>query len=183
MYDQEGIAELITSNPLKAGFMILILAPVLEEAMFRTLIKPSHFDLMLFFAIWPTVLINGFIPSETHWTINALFIIVLLFTLSYVLSLLIPEKYTLKIRAFLERFHISIWVVSSVIFGLVHISNYVDSFTFNLALFILTAPRIIAGFMMGWVKIKNGAIYWSMALHFMNNALPFLLALAAQGQR
>tara|TARA_Y100000815_G_C13341656_1_gene500204 strand:+ start:1394 stop:2065 length:672 start_codon:yes stop_codon:yes gene_type:complete len=177
MYDQESIAELISSNPIKAGFMILILAPVLEEIMFRTLIRPSHLELMLFFMIWPIFFIGTIVPIDAHWAITAVFIGVLLFSLAYLLSQLIPEKRTLGLRNFLDRQYLFFWFASSIVFGFVHITNYVDNYMVNLALFVLIAPRIIAGFMMGWIKLKNGSLAWSMALHFMNNALPFLLAM------
>jgi membrane protease YdiL (CAAX protease family) len=83
---------------------------------------------------------------------------------------LITETGTQRLRTFLDKRTTLVLIVASIVFGLVHINNYVDDFVINMALLMLIVPRIISGFMMGWIKIKNQGLIWSMGLHFMNNA-------------
>jgi membrane protease YdiL (CAAX protease family) len=176
-YEQTALLELAKSNPLQLFVLACIFAPIVEEMMFRTLIKPSHSDLILFICSWPVFLGAGYIPESIHWLLKLSFSGVLLFTTHYILKQLIPENNTILIRQKLSKYVLLVLVITSVIFGLVHISNYVTHFTFNIALFVLVVPQIIAGFMLGIVKQKTQDLRWSMGLHFMNNIVPVIIIL------
>ncbi len=171
-YEQTAILDMAQNNPLKLIIMACIFAPIVEEMMFRTLIVPSHSDLILFICAWPVFLGAGFLPESIHWTIGLGFSAVLLFTTHAVLKQLIPAVKTDFLRSKLSKYVLPVLILSSVLFGLVHISNYVNSFTFNIALVLLVIPQIIAGFILGWVKKKNTHLVWPMILHFMNNIVP-----------
>ena len=162
-------------NPLKLFVLAVIFAPIIEEMMFRTLIKPSHADVILLLCSWPLFYSNKFIPTDVHWAVKLGFIAV--FT---ILKQLIPEQSTLKIRNFLSRHSTVVLVVSSLLFGMVHINNYVDTFVLNAALIALIIPRIISGFMMGLLKIKNENIVWPMALHAMNNGFVIIILIISR---
>jgi membrane protease YdiL (CAAX protease family) len=172
-YEQSFIMEMLTENPLRALIMIVIVAPVIEEMMFRSLLKPSHIELILFVVIWPVFFLLRFVPLDVHWVLKLAFTGVFLFTFVYIAQQLIPPERTLNLRNRLNRYEFLIWIVSSLVFGFVHITNYVDHFTINLALFLLILPRILAGFMIGWVKINNKNLPWAMALHAINNGMAF----------
>lgn len=49
-YQQTDLNRLLEESPLKLVFLAVILAPLIEEGMFRTLIKPSRNELIFFFA-------------------------------------------------------------------------------------------------------------------------------------
>lgn len=169
-YEDSTLNDLLQNNPFKLFVLACIFAPIVEEMMFRTLIKPTHTDLILFISSWPVFIGLRFLPKDIHWGIILAFGAVLLFTIYYILKHLITEQKTVRLRNFLHK-HLTVMLVFvSIIFGLVHINNYVDTFVIDLALFVLIVPRIISGFMMGWIKIKNQGLIWSMGLHFMNNA-------------
>ncbi len=172
-YEQSFIMEMLTENPLRALIMIVVVAPVIEEMMFRSLLKPSHIELILFIVIWPVFFLLRFVPLDVHWGLKLTFTGVFLFTVAYIAQQLIPRERTLNIRNWLCRYEVLIWIITSLVFGFVHITNYVDHFTINLALFLLILPRILAGFMIGWVKISNKNLPWAMALHAMNNGMAF----------
>jgi len=172
-YEQRFIMEMLTENPLRALIMIVIVAPVIEEMMFRSLLKPSHIELVLFVVIWPVFFLLRFVPLDVHWVLKLTFTGVFLFTAVYIGQQLIPRERTLTVRNWLSRYEFLIWIITSLVFGFVHITNYVDHFTINLALFLLILPRILAGFMIGWVKINNKNLPWAMALHAMNNGMAF----------
>lgn len=169
-YEDTTLKKLVQENPFKLFILACIFAPILEEMMFRTLIKPNHNHLILFICSWPVFIGLRFFPKDIHWGVILAFAAVLLFVLFYILKHLIIKTMTQRLRAFLHRHVTVVLIIVSLIFGLVHINNYVDNFVINLTLITLIVPRIISGFWMGWVKIKNEGLIWSMVLHFMNNA-------------
>lgn len=174
-YEQTAIMDMARNNPFQLFILACIFAPIVEEMMFRTLIKPSHSDLILCICSWPIFLGIRLLPESAHWLINLAFSGVLLFTIHTLLKQLIPENKTVFIRQKISQFAVPILIMTSLIFGLVHISNYVDNGTFTIALIILIIPQVIAGFMLGIVKLKNKGIGWPMILHFMNNLVPVLI--------
>ncbi len=169
-YEDTTLKELSQNNPFKLFVLACIFAPIVEEMMFRTLIKPRHTDIILCICSWPVFIGLRFLPRDIHWGVVLAFAGVLLFVLFYILKHLITETNTQRFRAFLDKHVTLALIVASIIFGLVHINNYVDDFVINIALLMLIVPRIISGFMMGWIKIRNQGLIWSMGLHFMNNA-------------
>ena len=179
-YEDTTLNKLIENSPFKLFVLACIFAPIVEEMMFRTLIKPRHSDLILFISSWPVFIGLRFLPSDIHWGIILAFGAVLLFTFYYILKHLITEDHTQKLQNFLHKYWVIALIIVSIVFGLVHINNYVDNFVINLALFTLIVPRIISGFMMGWIKIKNQGLVWSMGLHFLNNAFVVGIALLAR---
>ena len=174
-YKQTQIIEMAKSNPFHLLILACIFAPFVEEMMFRTLIAPSHSDLILFICSWPVFLGAGYLPEDIHWILRLAFSGVVLFSTYYILKQLIPEEVTTTIRNKLSQFVIPVLVLTAVVFGLVHISNYVTQFTFNITLVILIIPQVIAGFMLGWLKLKTKNLGWSIGLHFMNNIVPVML--------
>lgn len=169
-YEDTTLKKLVQENPFRLFMLACIVAPIVEEMMFRTLIKPSHNHLILFMCSWPVFIGLRFFPRDIHWGVVLAFSAVLLFALFYIVKHLITETTTQRLRTFLHRHVTPVLIIVSLIFGLVHINNYVDNFVINLALITLIVPRIISGFLMGWIKIKNEGLIWSIALHFMNNA-------------
>ncbi len=178
-YEQTAITELLQNNHLKLFVLACIFAPVVEEMMFRTLIVPSHTDIILFISSWPVFIGLRFLPKDVHWVVLMAFGAIVLFTLYYILKQLIPPIRTQRIQTFLHKHTLVVLIGASLIFGLVHINNYVDTFTLNFALFMLIIPRILSGYMMGWIKIKNQGLIWAMGLHFLNNAFVVAIGILA----
>lgn len=170
-YEQTFLQDLLAEKPLQLFILAVLFAPIIEEMMFRTLIQPSHSDIILLLCSWPAFYLNGYIPKDVHWFLKLLFIAIFLFVVFYILRELIPENKTVRLRDFLHKNYKVVFVVSSLIFGLVHINNYVDDFVINAALIALIIPRVLAGFMMGLIKIKNKHLGWSMGLHAINNGV------------
>lgn len=174
-YQQTELIEMAKSNPFKLFVLACIFAPIIEEMMFRTLIKPSHSDIILCGCSWLIFIGGVYIPTSINWLLKIGFLGVLLFTMHTILKQFISEQFTLSLRKKLSQYFIPVFVISSIVFGLIHISNYVTDFSFNTQLFVLVIPQIIAGFVLGWVKQKNTEITWSMGLHFMNNLVPVII--------
>jgi len=179
-YEQTVIEEMLKENPFQLFILGAIFAPIIEEMMFRTLIKPSHNDLLFLLCSWPIFYANFYIPNDLHWLIKLAFISILMLSLFYTLKRIIPTHKTNKLRIFLSNYYLIILILSSLIFGLVHINNYVDTFILDITLITLIIPRILSGFMMGLLKVKNKNIYWSMGLHTLNNSVVLLIMISAQ---
>ncbi|CAM4114142.1 CPBP family intramembrane glutamic endopeptidase [Gillisia hiemivivida] len=169
-YQQSDLNALMSENPWKFVLLAVVIAPVLEEGMFRSLIKPSPNEFIFFLCSWILVGAAILIPVDVHWTLKFGFLLLFITLIYFFLKELIPRAFQYKACSFLNRNYISIWMITSVIFGLVHISNYVDGFRLDFLLFLMIVPRIIAGFYFGKVKVENKSMIWPIAMHAMNNA-------------
>ena len=173
-YQQSDLNALLSEDPWKFVLLAVIIAPVLEEGMFRTLIKPSPNEFIFFLCSWILVGVAIFIPVDVHWAIKFGFLLLFIILIYFFLKELIPRSLQYKACSFLNRNYIFIWMITAFIFGLVHISNYVDGFRLDFLLFLMIVPRIIAGFYFGKVKIENRSMVWPIAMHAMNNATVLL---------
>tara|TARA_R100000935_G_scaffold54253_1_gene82883 strand:+ start:2240 stop:2860 length:621 start_codon:yes stop_codon:yes gene_type:complete len=169
-YQQTDLEALMSQNPWKFILLAVVIAPILEEGMFRTLIKPSPNEFIFFICSWILVIAATFIPLDVHWAIKFGFLLLFISLIYYFLKELIPVALQYKACSFLNRNYIFIWMITAIIFGLVHISNYVDGFQLDFLLFLMIVPRIIAGFYFGKIKIENRSMVWPIAMHALNNA-------------
>lgn len=170
-YQQGEIDRLLEENPWKFVVMAIIAAPILEEGMFRSLVKPSPNDLIFFLCCWLWLIALTLIPAEVNWFIKFSFLILLILLSFIFLRELIPDAWKQKICDLANQYYISVWILTSVVFGVVHIFNYVEAFEINFVLVLLIFPRIIAGFFFGKVKIENGGLIWPILMHVMNNGV------------
>lgn len=176
-YQQTDLNRLLEESPLTLVILAVVLAPLIEEGMFRTLIKPSRNELIFFLCIWLFVLTLAFIPQNVNWMIKYGFLI-LFFILSFIfLREFIPVSWQKNLCRFLSRHYKVIWLITSVVFGMVHIFNYVEGFELNFVLLLLIFPRIIAGYFFGKIKVENKGLVWPIAMHAMNNGLVFIVLL------
>ena len=170
-YAQDGLIELFSKHKIQAIIAAVIFAPVVEEFMFRTLVAPKPKELLLFLSSWSLMIITYFYVPPVDWyfkfLITGLIILLLYFIYPFILSSSILDKAS----KFLNHHVILVLQLTSVIFGLMHISNYVDGIAMDSVLFLLIVPRIIAGHMFGKLKIENNHIIWPILLHAINNGV------------
>lgn len=176
-YQQTEIFELLNENPWKFAFLAGIAAPILEEGIFRSLLKPSAASIKFFLCTLLYVLGLSVIPEEAHWSLKYGLLAATLLFAYYALGELISEKIFRTICFWLHRYYLFIWIFGAIIFGFVHIFNYVDTFQVDLVLFIMIFPRIIAGFFFGKIKLENRGLIWPMLMHSMNNSMVLLFFL------
>jgi len=169
-YKQERLLEMLNNQPIQLLISAVIIAPIFEEIMFRSLIKPSYEDLLLFISGWLSFLFMGFSEGLADWYIRLLIMFAVFIGTYYLLQFLVPKKALVGIQNFLGKYVLVVLVITSVIFGMAHIYNYVESFLINAALFAMIIPRIVLGGIAGWLKIKTGVLIWPILLHFLNNA-------------
>ncbi|MCG9972078.1 CPBP family glutamic-type intramembrane protease [Gramella sp. YB25] len=170
-YEQIELFETLKDHPWKFVFLAVIAAPLIEESIFRSLLKPSPFSLKLF--LCAIIYMTGvfMIPEQGHWILrySLLFGTILLFY--YAMGKLIPSEFYKIICAWLHKYYLFIWIMGAIIFGFVHIFNYVDSFKIDLVLLMMIFPRIIAGFFFGKIKLENKGMIWPILMHSMNNSI------------
>ena len=170
-YQQTELFNLMDESPLAFVIMAVIIAPLLEESMFRTLIIPSFTEIYIFICAVFAFVGLGFIPQEAHSLLKYALVILSAIIIFLFLQSLKPVRQIRIFRVFLYRNYKVIWFLTALLFGLVHIWNYVEGWQLDLILFILIFPRIIAGYFFGKIKIENGNLIWPIAMHAMNNGI------------
>ncbi len=176
-YEQMEILEILKESPLKFVFLAVVAAPIIEESIFRSILKPNTTSLKIF--ICSILYITGIvlIPEEAHWTLKYLLVLGVIALIYYALGELISPSFYRIVCYWLHRYYFLIWIGGAIIFGLVHIFNYVESFQIDLVLFIMIFPRIIAGYFFGKIKLENKGFIWPILMHSMNNSMVVLTAL------
>lgn len=176
-YEQMEILEILEENPLKFIFLASIAAPIIEESIFRSILKPTATSLKIFFCALLYIVGLLIIPEESHWLLKYGLLLGTILFLYYALGELIPSKVYHSICYWLHRYYFVIWILGAIIFGFVHIYNYVDTFQVDLVLVLMIFPRIIAGFFFGKVKLENKSLLWPILLHSMNNSMVLIFVL------
>ncbi len=176
-YQQTELFNLMNESPLAFVIMAVIIAPVLEESMFRTLIKPSFTEIHIFCCALLAFFGLGFIPQEAHSLLKYGLVILAAIIIFLFLQSLKPSRIIRIFRILLYRYYRVVWLLTAGLFGLVHIWNYVEGWQFDLILFLLIFPRIIAGYFFGKIKIENNSLIWPIAMHAMNNGVVVIFLL------
>ncbi|MBT8296187.1 MAG: CPBP family intramembrane metalloprotease [Gramella sp.] len=176
-YEQIEILKILEESPLKFIFLAAIAAPVIEESIFRSLLKPTSTSIKVF--ICSILYITGIslLPEEGHWLLKYILLFGSLLFMYYALGELISENFYKKACYWLHRYYLIIWIAGAIIFGFVHIYNYVDTFHLDLVLMLMIFPRIIAGFFFGKIKLENKGLIWPIVMHSMNNSLVLIILL------
>ncbi len=170
-YQQTELFNLMDESPLAFILMAVVIAPILEESMFRTLIKPSFTEIYIFICAVLAFVGLGFIPQEAHSLLKYGLVILSAIIIFLFLQSLKPSRFLRVFRIILYRNYRLIWLLTAALFGLVHIWNYVEGWQFDLILFLLIFPRIIAGYFFGKIKVENGNLIWPITMHAMNNGI------------
>ena len=154
----------------------VLLAPILEEFVFRSLIKPNDKSIAIFFSGLAGLILYIFLGDILNPYILIAIVLTAVIT-TYALVINRGQKYKndLLLNAF-NKNYIVILIITSIIFGLLHSFNYASLTEINTAVLLLVFPRIVTGFLYGIFKIRNG-LRWSIALHIMKNLIAVLIGL------
>lgn len=176
-YDQGGLFKLMDESPLKFAILAVVFAPVVEEGVFRSLIRPSKNDLIFFICCLMALTGMFLMPPEGHWLLKYGVLILSSVLVFIFLKSFFPDEFISKARHFLYKHTVLIWFLTSFLFELVHIGNYVEAFEINLLLILLIFPRILAGYFFGKVKLENHGLLWPILMHALNNGVIMLFML------
>lgn len=174
-YSQDAIFDIIKDNKLNAFLTIVVQAPILEELMFRTLLKPKTKELLLFLSTWTIFILGLFIKLDVVWYYNHIILIASVIGFFFIYKHSISIKIIEVCENFLHKHTIITLQLTAIVFGFLHVFNYTSSLTMNSVLFLLIVPRIIAGHMFGRLKLENNHLVWPIALHALNNGVVFLI--------
>lgn len=166
-----NITHEFKNNRIQLSFLqVVFFAPLMEESLFRLLLKPKIKNLLAFSVISSLVIFYLF--WKTHYQIATIWI-----CLQIVSLLLIWKRqsyfrqfYRIYIRRFPYFFYFSI-----IMFGLVHLGNFTyPEITIWIVLLspLLILPQLIMGSMLGFIRMKWGIVY-SILFHTMVNGIAF----------
>ena len=149
-------------TPLMTILFGVLLAPIYEEVVFRSLLKFKKKNIILFI-VTVTALI-GFCVFMS----KIILVIILSVLLVTLVSLLITFSRS-KIELFLSSKFKYFFYTTSITFGLIHVFNFTGNIYLILAFsFILVGPQIVLGFISGYIRMNYGLIY-SILFHMIVN--------------
>ncbi len=156
--------DLNLSTSVLTFITVVILAPIYEEIIFRSLLKFKKNNIILFCTIVPILIGIAAIISK----IGAVIFLSLL--LLIIVSLLLAFKRN-KIEIFLSSKFKYFFYGTALLFGLLHGSNFTGNIYLILAFSpILGGPQIVLGLILGYIRMKNGLIY-SILFHMLVNSV------------
>lgn len=149
-------------TPLMTILFGVLLAPIYEEVVFRSLLKFKKNNIILFI-VTVTALIGFCIFMS-----KIILVIILSVLLITLVSLLITFSRS-KIELFLSSKFKYFFYTTSITFGLIHVFNFTGNIYLILAFsFILVGPQIVLGFISGYIRMNYGLIY-SILFHMIVN--------------
>jgi hypothetical protein len=161
---------------LKAAVYICILAPIIEETIFRLPLsfKKQHIAIAFGCAM---LLFARAIPAVKDLNlVSAIAVRAVLFILGcFTLIKLLPSNTYLN-----KRMQTGFMVLSMLLFGLMHILNYAPmqwGIIFIYPLFVL--PQLFIGWALTYIRFKNG-FFWGVGLHSLVNSVSVFIMLSAK---
>ena len=152
-------------------FMVVILAPVVEELIFRLILVPKRRNIAIFTFVFSFLVLN-----KTYYIIKIDWLLLVSLVVSGLLSFLVFNllKRNPEIEIAIGKRQKIITMVSVVLFGLLHIAN-IENLHWELALLypVYALPQMILGYIFSVQRLKLGFI-WGLLFHSMNNLMVFL---------
>ncbi|MDY8138931.1 type II CAAX prenyl endopeptidase Rce1 family protein [Aquimarina sp. 2201CG5-10] len=179
LYEDRQNSNAFKKNILESFLSLVIIMPILEELVFRSLIKPQKDDIPLFISGLSSFVMLFVLKPYLDWYYIYPIIIILFAIIFFILKNYGYKSLTLyRLKESLEKKNTTtlVLVITSLLFGLSHALNYGNISAINITIILLTVPRIFSGFIYGIFKKKHG-IHWSIGLHSFRNFLPFLISL------
>lgn len=158
------------NNGLIPVFVILIIAPLVEEISYRLFLKFTPLNLALSFAF-----ISYFVLSLTtkteYYIINfsALYILLICIGVFVISFLLIKKKQEIITQFYNSRFRLILYF-SILLFAYSHLTNYPIETVVLILSPILIFPQIISGILYSYIRLKLGFML-GVILHISKNLL------------
>jgi membrane protease YdiL (CAAX protease family) len=146
-------------------FPFIFLIPLIEELAFRGFLKFKNRTMFFFSIISILIFITTFIKNEIFQFASISIIIILTVVLYFH-----KKKYVKLLNYITKNLKILIWI-SSIIFGLIHLTNFHNFEYINL---LGITQKIIAGLFFCYITRKYN-IFYSYFFHALNNSIPFLI--------
>lgn len=166
--ENHQMREMIESySPLMIFAFVAILAPLLEETIFRLFLRFHTFNLILslIFAA------SFFIPRTSGWVFWLSLGVFMFVCLGLVMLYLNAKEAEQDLKNFWEQNFSFLYYFSVFSFGLVHILNY-SLPLWKALLFapLLVLPQILLGFILGYLRMRYH-FGFAIALHAIHNGI------------
>lgn len=169
-----GIAHLLDAKHFTSGLSVnemliraVIFAPIIEECLFRLLLRPKLNNLILFSLLMlPSTLYLLFKGNYITFTIISSIELAILITI-------LRNTYLLKLQKCIIKYFRFFFYFSILSFGFVHITNFTFpeiSFWVIICTPLLVSPQIFMGSILGFIRMKYGFLY-SVLLHTTINGV------------
>ncbi|WP_425568855.1 CPBP family glutamic-type intramembrane protease [Pedobacter jeongneungensis] len=154
---------------LAALLIACILAPLLEESLFRWHLRGKY--LSIYFICFTLALITDYFINSTYLKlpIYIIFFFISLILRGYFKRMDIRRKIVFQRQSFGYIFY-----YSAIIFGLIHLTNIKDLTLSDPVFIIFVISQFFDGLSMGYLRIKYGLIY-SIIFHSLINFIMILL--------
>jgi uncharacterized protein len=149
----------------------IILGPVIEEILFRFLLKPKHKNFIIFTCFTLSLAFMFFLKESSIYSIIFLTVGIASFLLC------LNNNFLRKTQKYLLNHYCSFFYLSCILFGFYHITNYTPlNYKLILILPVIVFPQMIMGVFLGYIRIKFGIIF-SILFHSITNIFPILVLL------
>lgn len=164
-----SVENLVTSDISIWNILLLvsILAPILEEVLFRLFLSKDKKVWSLWIVLLPFLTWYFFrFESILAWLISGIIII-------STLILLIRQKEDIFIKRYNKIYPYLIYI-SALIFGLIHLGNY-QGLSLSGASLVFVLPQISVGFVLVFIRVRLG-FWFAVLFHFVwNTAISLIL--------
>lgn len=171
---ENKVGTLLTENPL--WFVMIFgafIGPLLEETLFRLSLKFKPIYASLTSAVFVYYLLNIILG---YISINSIVIPIMLFVFPILVGLIIFFITNAKkesIHHFFERYFKVIFYTFVIMFAFMHITNYTDRLAILLIAPLLVLPQLIVGFLLSYIRMRQGFGYAVFAHAIYNGVLLF----------
>jgi len=156
-------ATIFTGSIINNIFYILLIAPVIEEIIFRLPLNLNKVNLYIGFSIYYFLRMGG---EFYEGNLNNYYLYI------KILGVMALWLFIYKIKlSFLKAHYFFYFYLMVALFAAIHIVNFIDFLPEKYCIFIplLVLPQFIMGIIAGFVRIKLGFL-WSIALHICINS-------------
>lgn len=154
-----------TSNNI---IRVILIFPIIEELIFRLPLKISKITFVTSFSLIIFLILNKWCLSNTYF---ALSISILLF-LSLHLGISEESSISLRVSHF---FRYPFWIIfyfQAVIFGILHLTNYIVDFRYFYLFPFIVVSYILKGCLFGYLRVRFAyGIYLCIASHILVNSI------------
>jgi len=149
-------------------FIACVFAPVVEEMIFRFHLRRRNLNIYFIFSSVSVIIASCFSDELVKWSIYLVF-----FISAIIFHVGLSKKSVGRSQRLWMKYYSLIFYATSLLFGLVHLSNF-EGLTVSDPFFIIyISSQIFAGLGFGYVRIKYG-IGYSMLLHSCCNGIILL---------
>ncbi|KAI9130870.1 CPBP family intramembrane glutamic endopeptidase [Acaryochloris sp. CCMEE 5410] len=166
-----AISEM-ADQPLLIFTMAVIIAPPLEEVLFRLPLRYTPINLTLPLFLWLLIILGTLASAKIVSALWILPLLCLAFLGCVFLRVWLKEKMPAQpIHKHYEKWIGWFFYGSTIIFGLIHISNYqlINDSALLLAP-LLVSPQVLLGVFFAFVRLRYG-FWWGVFTHAFHNGL------------